>query len=67
MQTIKSLLALTGKKVKITTKPIGTGLDFNVYKGVIVSLYQDGQCAFIELDSGELINTRYIAAITIID
>ena len=37
------------------------------YKGTVVALWQDGHCTFIELDSGELINTLYIASITILD
>lgn len=65
MKMAKSLLQLSGKKVEIQSKAIGTGMPKS-YKGVIMSLYQDGQCTFIELDSGELINTLYIANITIV-
>ena len=57
---------LINKKVEIYIKPFGTGIAKS-YKGVVVSLQQDGHCTFIELDSGELINTIYIANITILD
>ena len=56
MKIVKSLLQLSGKKVEIQSKLIGAGMPKS-YKGVIVSLYKDGECTFIELDSGELINT----------
>jgi hypothetical protein len=65
MKMVKSLMSLSGKRVEIQSKAIGTGMPKS-YKGVVVSLYLDGQCTFIELDSGELINTLYIANITIV-
>lgn len=65
MKMVKSLMSLSGKRVEIQSKAIGTGMPKS-YKGVVVSLYQDGQCAFIALNSGELINTLYIANITIV-
>ena len=65
MKIAKSLLALSGQKVEIVAKPIGVAVSKS-YKGVVTSLYIDGQCAFIALDTGELINTIYIATITIL-
>lgn len=64
MKMVKSLLSLSGKKVEIITKPIGTAAAKQI-SGVVESLYVDGQCAFIGLNTGELINTLYIATITI--
>lgn len=59
---------LINKKVAIQSKSYGTGMfQAGTYKGTVVALWQDGHCTFIELDSGELINTLYIASITILD
>ena len=59
---------LVNKKVVIQSKSIGTGvLQASTYKGVVTAIWQDGHCTFIELDSGELINTIYIASITILN
>ncbi len=61
---IKDINRLSGKKVKIITKIIGTGHE--MYEGIILGFYTTGQCVFVELDSGEIINTLYILNITII-
>ena len=66
MKMAKSLLSLSGQRVEIITKPIGTH-ELKSYKGVVTSLFVDGQCAFLGLDTGELINTIYIATITILE
>ena len=64
----KSLVLLSGKKVEIVSKGIGVNVSKS-YKGVVTSVYIDGggSCTFIALDTGELINTLYIATITILD
>ena len=59
---------LVNKKVEIQSKSIGTGVfQASTYKGIVTAIWQDGHCTFIELDSGVLINTLYVANITIVD
>ncbi len=58
---------LINKKVEIKTESFGSHYASSPYNGVVLSIYQDGHCTFIELDSGELINTKYITCITIIE
>ena len=59
---------LVNKKVEIQSKSIGTGtFQTATYKGVVTAIWQDGHCTFIELDSGVLINTLYVAYIKIVD
>lgn len=65
MKTVKSLVGLTGKTVEIQTREFATAIQAK-YRGVVTSFYQDGQASFIELDTGDIINTLYIKSITII-
>ena len=65
MKIVKGLIELTGKKVEIQTREFATALQVR-YKGVVTSFYQNGQTSFIELDTGDIINTLYIKSITII-
>ena len=64
---MKDITRLKGKKVEIHIKPIGTAVSTKSYKGEVLDIYTDGNTSFIELDIGELINTKYIATITIIN
>jgi hypothetical protein len=59
---------LDGKKVRIQFKSIGTGLyQAGTCEGVVKAIYSQDAFSFIELDTGEFINTLYIAYIKIID
>ena len=63
---IKSLSRLFDKKVEIVAKPIGVAAE-RTYQGIFTSVYSDGNEHFIELDNKILINSLYIATITILD
>lgn len=56
---------LINKKVEITTRLFGTQ-DEGKYVGVVVDTEFDGNCAYIELDSGIIINTLYILSIKLL-
>ena len=56
---------LVNKKVEITTRLFGTQ-DEGKNIGVIVDTHFDGNCSFIELDSGIIINTLYILSIKLL-
>ena len=59
---------LVNKKVEIESKSIGTGtFQASTYKGIVKAIWQLEHCAFIELDSGVLINVLYVANIKIVD
>ncbi len=66
MRTIKSLVTLIGKRVEITDKSFNE-YGSTTYRGVIKDLYFDSEATFIMLDNGNLINTRYIANIKVLD
>ena len=55
------------KKVRIVVKSFSTVIN-TVYEGAVIAYYfGQGTEMFIELDLGEIINTRYIESITIIE
>ncbi len=66
MRSVKSLLTLIGKRAEITGKSFNEYASAT-YRGVIKELYSDSEATFIMLDSGDLINTRYIANIKVLD
>ena len=62
----KTLAKLVGKRVEITDKSFNEYASAT-YRGVIKELFADSEATFIMLDSGDLINTRYIANIKVLD
>ena len=57
---------LINKRVKIFLKNTGVA-EYATYKGTVITIHQDSHNTFIELDTGEFINMRYVASISIQD
>lgn len=60
---------LEGKKVYIESNNFSGSINSYVeYKGIVVACYDDAHSdMFLELDTGEIINTRYISVISVSD
>jgi hypothetical protein len=66
MHGVKSLLTLIGKRVEIKEKGFNEYGDAT-HRGVIKDLYSDSEATFIMLDNGNLVSTRYIASIKVLE
>ena len=58
-------MRLKGQKVKITCKSF-SGAASQVFEGIVIDDASTGIDSFIELDSGDIINTKYIESIKIL-
>lgn len=65
---VKDLFSrLNGKNVTVISKNYGTAQG-KKYKGRVISYYfGQGTDMFIELDTGDIINTTFIASIKVVD
>lgn len=58
-------MCLKGQRVKITCKSFSESVP-QVFEGVAIDDTSTGLDSFIELDSGDIINTKYIESIKIL-
>ncbi len=56
---------IEGQKVKITCKSFNDGIPHQ-FEGTVIGDANTGIDSFIELDSGDIINTKYIESIKIV-
>ena len=63
MNIVNLFSKLKGKKIIIKVKNFST-TGFNEYKGVLIEYYASTTNIFIELDTKEIINIKYIESIT---